>query len=217
MSSRKRERSGNTVPGSGSGDTVEWSVATRCRPGEQTSGDRAVVEVHREETLVAGIDGLGHGAEAAHAAQRAAEILHRARGEDLTMLALRCHQALRGTRGAALSLVRVSVDGALSWLGIGNVAGRVISCDSAARGPKGSLAIAPGIAGDALPRLLPETFALEPGDVVILATDGVRAGFADRLEISGSAAAISERVLEASWAHADDALVIALRYLGRRR
>jgi phosphoserine phosphatase RsbX len=205
------------VAESDTSDAVEWSVATRCRPGEQTSGDRAVVDVHRNEMLVAGIDGVGHGAEAAHAAHRAAEILHCARGEDLTMLAMRCHQALRGTRGAALSLVRVSVDGALSWLGIGNVEGRVISCDSAARGPKGSLAIAPGIAGDALPRLSPETFDLEPGDVVILATDGVRVGFADGLEISGSAAAISERVLEASWGRADDALVIAVRYLGRRR
>ena len=201
----------------GTGDTVEWSVATRCRPGEQTSGDRAVVEVQGEETLVAGIDGLGHGAEAAHAAQRAAEIFHRARGEDLTLLAIRCHQALRGTRGAALSLVRVSVDGALTWLGIGNVEGRVISCGSAARRLKGSLAAAAGIAGDVLPRLSPETFDLEPGDVVILATDGVRVGFADGLEISGSAAAISERVLEASWEHSDDALVIAVRYLGRRR
>lgn len=201
----------------GGDESVLWGVADRCRPGEQTSGDRAVVEVDADGTLVAGIDGLGHGAEAAHAAQVAAQAFRHAGGQSLTALARRCHRALRGTRGAALSLVRVSADGALSWLGIGNVQGRVIGCEPAARGPKRSLAAAPGIAGHTLPRLRAETLDLQPGDVVILATDGVRPGFADRLEVSGSVTEISERVIAASWARDDDALVISVRYLGPRR
>jgi negative regulator of sigma-B (phosphoserine phosphatase) len=201
----------------GGADTVLWGVADRCRPGEQTSGDRAVVEVDDDGTLVAGIDGLGHGTEAAHAARLAAEAFRHAGGQSLVTLARRCHRALHGTRGVALSLVRVSTDGVMSWLGVGNVQGRVIGCEPAARGPKSSLAVAPGIAGHTLPRLHTETVHLAPGDVVILATDGVRPEFADRLEVSGSVGAISERVIEASWARDDDALVISVRYLGPRR
>ena len=80
---------------------------------------------------------------------------------------------------------------------------------------KGSLALAPGIAGHELPRLTPETLELAPGDVLILATDGVQVRFADTLTVLGSAAAICERVLRNDWEHVDDALVITMRYRGR--
>jgi negative regulator of sigma-B (phosphoserine phosphatase) len=206
------------VTESGIVDLVEWSVATRCRPGEVTNGDRAVVEIRRDETLVAGIDGVGHGEAAARAAKRAAAVIRRSSGEDLATLATRCHEALRGTRGAALSLVRMSAAGAqLTWLGIGNVEGRLISGISPPTRVKGSLAPAAGIAGHELPEMTPETLDLEPGDLLVLATDGVRVGFADALAVSGSTESISERVLKNDWEHADDALVIAVRYLGRHR
>ena len=62
---------------------VEWAVARRCRRGEATSGDLAVVSVLPEGALVAGIDGLGHGAEAARAAQRAADVVRERPSPDL--------------------------------------------------------------------------------------------------------------------------------------
>jgi len=61
------------VPERAAREPVEWSVATRCRRGEATSGDLAVVTLLPEGALVAGIDGLGHGSEAARAARKAAE------------------------------------------------------------------------------------------------------------------------------------------------
>jgi negative regulator of sigma-B (phosphoserine phosphatase) len=218
MSSRARERNAGAVAESETVDHVEWSVATRCRPGEVTNGDRAVVEVRGDETLVAGIDGVGHGAEAARAATLAAAVIRRSSGKDLTALATRCHEALRDTRGAALSLVRVSTASAqLTWLGIGNVEGRLLSGNSSPTRVKGSLAPAPGVAGHHLPQMTLETLDLEPGDLLVLATDGVRVRFADALAVSGSTRSISERVLRNDWEYADDALVIAMRYLGRHR
>ena len=50
-------------------EPVEWAVATRCRRGETTSGDLAVVTLLSEGVLVAGIDGLGACVEAARAAR----------------------------------------------------------------------------------------------------------------------------------------------------
>jgi len=51
---------------------IEWGVATLALPGETQSGDRHLVKPVGSTVLVAVVDGLGHGAEAATAAQAAA-------------------------------------------------------------------------------------------------------------------------------------------------
>jgi negative regulator of sigma-B (phosphoserine phosphatase) len=60
------------------------------------------------------------------------------------------------------------------------------------------------------------TVTMRPGDVLLLATDGVDASFADSLQLSGSSQTISERILSDHWKPPDDALVIVVRYLGAR-
>jgi phosphoserine phosphatase RsbX len=196
---------------------VKWGLATRCRRGEVTSGDLAVVTLLPNGVLVAGIDGLGHGREAARAGRRAADVVRESPTEDLVLLVQRCHAALRGTRGAAISLAFISpsVSG-ITWLGVGNVEGRVLSGDPAATRPKGSLALGRGVPGHELPPVRTATLDVLPGDVLILATDGIEATFADSLDISGSTQAISERILADHWKAPDDALVVAVRYVGFR-
>lgn len=196
---------------------IEWGIATRCRMGEVTSGDLGVVRLLPEGALVAGIDGVGHGREAARAARRAAAVMRADPCEDLVRLVQRCHVALHGTRGAAISAAFVSAcDSRVSWLGVGNVEGRVLSGDPAATRPKGSLALGRGVPGYELPAMRAATVTVRPGDVLLLATDGVDAGFADSLELAGSSQAISERIVSDHWKRSDDALVIVVRYLGMR-
>jgi phosphoserine phosphatase RsbX len=205
------------VPEPAAREPVEWAVATRCRRGETTSGDLAVVTLLSEGVLVAGIDGLGHGDEAARAARKAAEVLRESPGRDLVLLVERCHAALKGTRGAAISLAFVSPsDSGVTWLGVGNVEGRVLSGDPSATRPKGSLPLENGVPGHELPPVRAATLELRTGDVLVLATDGVEAVFADSLDVSGSTQAISERILADHWKPTDDALVVAVRYLGAR-
>ena len=189
----------------------------RCRHGETTSGDLAVVTLLPEGVLVAGIDGLGHGDEAARAARKAAEVLREGPSQDLVLLVERGHAALKGTRGAAISLAFVSPsESGMTWLGVGNVEGRVLSGDPSAIRPKGSLPLGNGVPGHELPAVKAATLELRTGDVLMLATDGVGAAFADALDISGSARVISERILAEHWKPLDDALVVAVRYLGVR-
>jgi phosphoserine phosphatase RsbX len=203
------------VPERGRRPPVEWGMATRCRVGETTSGDLAVVSLLPDGALVAGIDGLGHGAEAARAARRAADVVCRSGDHDLVRLVERCHEALRGTRGAAISLAFVSLrHSGMTWLGVGNVEGRVLSGDPFVPGPKGSLALSRGVPGHELPVVRVASLDVRPGDILLLATDGVDAAFADALEPSGSPQAISERILRAHWKPTDDAVVVAVRYLG---
>jgi phosphoserine phosphatase RsbX len=205
------------VPEPAPREPVEWGIATRCRLGEATSGDLAVVTLVPKGALVAAIDGLGHGSEAARAARCAAGVMRESPDEDLVRLVQRCHRALRGTRGAAISMAFVSTsESRMTWLGVGNVEGRVLSGDRAATKPKGSLALARGVPGHELPTMRAATMTVQPGDVLLFATDGVDPGFADSLELSGSSQAISERILSEHWKPLDDALVIVVRYLGAR-
>jgi phosphoserine phosphatase RsbX len=198
-------------------DTFEWGVATRCRRGEATTGDLAVLARLPPGALVAAIDGVGHGDEAARAALKAGEVVRKRPSQDLVLLVERCHNALRDTRGAAISLAFISASsGTMTWLGVGNVEGRVLSGDPWATRPKASLALGSGVAGHELPMARTTTLDLRGGDVVLLATDGVRDGFADSLAVSGSTQAIADRILADYARPTDDALVVALRYLGQR-
>jgi hypothetical protein len=197
---------------------VEWSVAKRCRRGEATSGDLAVVTLLPGGALVAGVDGLGHGAEAARAAGRAAAVVRASPGPDLALLMKHCHIALRGTRGAAISLAFISTSaGGVTWLGVGNVEGRVVSGEPSATQPKSSLALGGGVPGYDLPAVRTAALKVRPGDVLIFATDGVDPAFADSLDLSGSTRAITERIMARHRRPTDDALVVAVRYLGAQR
>ena len=197
--------------------SVEWGLTARCRRGESTSGDRGVVALVPDGAVVAGIDGLGHGAEAAHAAGAAAEVVRSSPTTDLANLVKRCHAALRGTRGAAISLAFVSIqERRITWLGVGNVEGRVLSANPGERTPKASLGLGRGVPGHELPPVSAATVDVRPGDVLLLATDGIATAFADSLDVSGSSQTISERIVDRHWSRLDDALVVAVRYLGPR-
>jgi serine phosphatase RsbU (regulator of sigma subunit) len=196
-------------------EPVDWGLAERSRPGEHTSGDLAVAATLPEGLLIAAIDGLGHGVEAALAARAAAEALLEQPTHDLVRLAERCHAALQTTRGAAMALAFVSsARSKLSWLGIGNVEGRVLSGSPIAMAPKGTLALRSGVLGHEFPGVRTTTLDVRSGDVIVLATDGIEVDFAESIDTSGSAQAICERILAAHAKPVDDALVVAVRHRG---
>ena len=194
---------------------LEWGTAARSRPGEATAGDLAVVRLVPDGALVATVDGLGHGRYAAHAASVAGEIVQGFPGSDLVLLVRRCHDALRQTRGAVMSAALVSLTaGTLTWLGIGNVAGRLFRARAGIGGGAISLPFLRGVLGHELPAVRPATVNLRRGDVLVLATDGIADAFADSLPLSGHPKEIAERVLATHGKPTDDALVVAVRYRG---
>jgi phosphoserine phosphatase RsbX len=58
---------------------IEWSVAEEPLPGQKLSGDRCIVKSFPEGELLAVVDGIGHGEDAAHSAELAVSVL---RGSD---------------------------------------------------------------------------------------------------------------------------------------
>jgi phosphoserine phosphatase RsbX len=192
---------------------LEWDTATRPMPGENVLGDRAVVAFAGQHVLLAVIDGLGHGPEAAAAAQLAARTLRHFE-RDVASAVLECDRALAHNRGAALSLA--SIDGrdhTMTWLGIGNVESRLLRGANPVPVSE-SLLLHTGIVGHDLPRLTPRTIPLARGDLLIFATDGIRRDFADDLMPRGSCREIADRILQQHMVGSDDALVLVARYLG---
>src|SRR5437899_10250107 len=112
---------------------IEWGVATLALPGQAESGDLHLVKPVGSGVLVAVVDGLGHGAEAASAAQAAVAALERHASESLVGLVERCHRALKGTRGAVMSVAAFSRhDRSMTWVGVGNVGGLLVYGDGTA-------------------------------------------------------------------------------------
>lgn len=190
---------------------LDWGVAVRARQGERECGDRHVVRASPEGVLLAVVDGLGHGREAAAAAGLAAAALEEHAGEALASLIERCHEALAGSRGVVMSLAYVDRTSRLMWLGIGNVEGVLVR--SAGR-PEEHLLLRGGVVGFQLPALRPAALSLERGDILALATDGVRSGFAAGLRVAKPPQQLAERVLAEHGRGSDDALVLVARFEG---
>jgi serine phosphatase RsbU (regulator of sigma subunit) len=194
---------------------LEWNLATRTMPGETESGDLAVVTSFSNGAVAAAIDGLGHGAEAARVARQAVEILRGAGAEPVDQLVGLCHEGLKRTRGVVMAIAAFdSAEDTVTWLGVGNVEGRLISWSDEGEVRRHSMVPHPGIVGYRLPALRPVTLPVRRGDVLILATDGVRGGFADPDDPSRLPKDIAEDILEEQGKDTDDALVVVARYLG---
>jgi negative regulator of sigma-B (phosphoserine phosphatase) len=193
---------------------LELGVAERALPGERRSGDRAVLAAYDGGALVAAIDGLGHGGEAADAAAAAAAVLTATPDEEPIRLLEACHAALARTRGAVMTLAWFDlVEESLSWTGVGNVEGRLVHASAGPRAPTEGALTKGGVVGYNLPAIRVTGTDLEHGDVVVLATDGIDSGFARAITAGGSAQDIADRILDAHGKESDDALVVVVRYL----
>ena len=196
-------------------DWIEWEVCSRAFPGEAVSGDVCVTAPCAGGLLLAAIDGLGHGHRAAEAARRAADIMQASPEDPLDVMVTRCHRALRGTRGVAMTVAFVHRDGRLRWLGVGNVEA-VVSRTSAGRGAlRDSIMLLSGVVGQQIPALRPAETALSCGDMLVLATDGIRSTFLEALTPrADTAARTARRILAEYGKQTDDALVVAATFLG---
>jgi phosphoserine phosphatase RsbX len=193
---------------------VEWGVAGQALPGQKETGDRHAIVPLDGGVMVAVIDGLGHGAEAAIAARIATEVLEENATESIITLVQLCHQRLKATRGVVMSLATFNTgDSTVTWLGVGNVEGVLLHRDAYGTLSQEVLPLRGGVVGDQLPPLMASIVPVSRGDTLIFATDGIRLGFADGLK-ADSAQATADAVLARFARGTDDALVLVARYSG---
>jgi negative regulator of sigma-B (phosphoserine phosphatase) len=195
---------------------LDWGVALQAQPGQVECGDAWVIEPVANGILVAVIDGLGHGTAAAVAAQRAVETIRRSASLPLEKLISVCHQALLGSRGAAISVARIDTAGeTLTWVGVGNVEGLVLN-PVAFTPPvwqSEALVARGGVVGYELPTLRPATLPFKPGSFLVFATDGVKPGFAGEMRARRQSQQAADHILAGYGRGTDDALVMVVQLL----
>lgn len=191
---------------------LEWGVAARALPGQAASGDRHVVQSFPNGALVAVIDGLGHGAEAATAAEIAVSTLKSHAHESVITLLNRCHERLRASRGVVMSMASFNaVEGTLTWIGVGNVEG-ILWRAAVPNTAHESLLLRGGIVGIQLPPLSASIIPVMPGDTLSFLTDGIKRDFAKRLNLRDPPQELADRILSQHGKGTDDSLVLIARY-----
>ncbi|HET6929516.1 MAG TPA: SpoIIE family protein phosphatase [Candidatus Acidoferrum sp.] len=197
---------------------VEFGVANFAVDGEGTSGDCHVLVGRPGGLLVAAIDGIGHGEEAAGAAQTAASIFKNGADEPVISLVEECHRALRSTRGVVLSAASIDLEhGMMTWIGVGNVVGalaRVV--------PRGSnfpemLLLRGGVVGEKLPALQAQVLPVSEGDTLFFATDGLKGHFVETVSARENPQRAAGRILQKFHTATDDALILVVRLTGFRK
>ena len=192
---------------------AEYGIAKFVLPGEGESGDQHLVCCNQSAILIAAIDGIGHGAEAANAARAAVTVLRTGVGEPVIPLVMTCHERLRATRGVVLSIASVDVrHGLMTWLGVGNVHGVLVRADK--KLTQETLLLRGGVVGDHLPQLQAAVLPVGQGDLLVFATDGIRADFTGTLSALENPQRAADRILKVFGNGSDDALVLALRITG---
>jgi negative regulator of sigma-B (phosphoserine phosphatase) len=201
-------RPGNETP------ALRWAVASRALNSGEESGDSYVVAPTPKGMIVAVIDGLGHGPEAAGPAGiAAAEVTKRAE-EPIAEIVHYCHQALQKTRGAVMSLAAFDfAENSMTWIGIGDVAGVLVFGDTKVSPAHTVLVHRGGIVGSSMPAARPWIVPLHDGDTLIFATDGVKIGFETGLMLHPEPSNTANLILDRHAKGSDDALVLVARYV----
>lgn len=194
---------------------IEWGVSVVPMKGQTESGDKHLIKCLPQGCLVAVIDGLGHGDEAANAAKAAVAILETFAHESLISLIRRCNEQLRSSRGVVMSLAFFDADDeTMTWLGVGNVEGVLLRADPQASPTRENILLRGGVVGYQLPQLFASVVSVSKGDTLIFATDGIFNRFAEGLNKAESPQQLAEEICAQYKKESDDALVLVARYMG---
>jgi phosphoserine phosphatase RsbX len=190
-------------------------VASKPLQGQIVSGDLHVVIPFNDGLLVAAIDGLGHGQDAAAASKVAAETMSTCASQSVISVVRQCHEHLHGTRGVVMSLASFGVkNNIMTWLSVGNVEGYVIRAADPRIHDRPCILMRGGVVGHSLPPLREETLPIYPGDTLVMATDGIKSGFSGALNPADSPQIIADNIIAHFARETDDAMVIVVRWLG---
>jgi negative regulator of sigma-B (phosphoserine phosphatase) len=179
--------------------------------GEERSGDVAVFCATESGGVACLIDGLGHGPEAADAAETCADVVRANADAEPKDLLDRCHAALLDSRGAVMTAAWFDLRrSTVAWAGVGNVDARLVR---PAPDPREDVALVfGGVIGYRMPQVRVATRDLARGDVLVMITDGIDGAISPALAGGGAAQAMAERIFAMHGKGTDDALAVVIRY-----
>ncbi len=150
--------------------------------GEIECGDSYLVLPGSGRSLYMMVDGLGHGVVAAEAAIEAVKAVQASAGENLTEIMATTHNALKATRGAAMSVALIDHErSVVKYAGVGNISASLGNGITSR-----SMVSQNGTLGASVPRVQEFTYPFEPGMVLLMFSDGLnsKCGFGNYPGIS---------------------------------
>ena len=167
-----------TAPGDGTivmarfGRGLEPRFGAVCvpMPGETDCGDAWHLVSNGKHTAVIMVDGLGHGTIAAVAAQAGIQSFTDSPWVPPKEVMHRAGTAMARTRGGAAACAQLDKDGAISYAGLGNISGALVSRDKSQ-----GLVSHSGILGLQTQRVQQFEYQRTPDTLLIMHSDGVSA------------------------------------------
>lgn len=191
---------------------LKYEVLYEALKGEIACGDHYIIKELDDSILIAVIDGLGHGEEAAFAAKKAATVMEENADKTVEQIFHICNQELADTRGVVMTALKVDANYKLRYMAIGNVMGVCwkIDKDKLIRLP---LFTEGGIVGSRIPAFVREKeVIINPGATLILATDGIKTEFEIESPTFESPDVIAQRIFTSYRNIKDDGLVLVAQF-----
>ncbi|MFN2456171.1 MAG: ATP-binding protein [Pyrinomonadaceae bacterium] len=170
---KSHKRAMNNTSDAGDALTLKHRIGAWSRPypGEDANGDAYYVRTREAQTLLAVVDGLGHGHGAQVAANVVLGLLDEWAGEPVGEILMAAHEALRATRGAVMSVVVIDTESnRFHYAGVGNVLARAFDTPE-----RISLISSNGTLGSRLGTVRVWTNAWSAGTTIVMASDGLSA------------------------------------------
>jgi len=174
-------------------------------PGLTVNGDAYLVREWNKQTLLAVIDGLGHGEEASSASEKAKEYIAENFAKDVDQTVSGLHLHLHGTRGVVAGLIRIDrLEHRLIFCGIGNIDTRIIG------EPPMHPTSLDGIIGLNLRKAKKFEYKYDSLKAIVLHSDGISSGFnpSDYLMIYKQPQEVAEQILAEWGKQHDDATIV---------
>ena len=154
-------------------DAGAWAVQLPM-PGEDVCGDGWDWFENEHGRTVFVVDGLGHGTEAALAANAALNAFRRYRDAPPTEIVEAVHAGIRHTRGGAVAAARIDWTGAtVTFAGLGNIAGALVLPSGQTR----RMVSMNGTAGHNARKVQGFEYPCPPNALLVMHSDGIGTGW----------------------------------------
>ena len=151
---------------------VKYGIHTSPKKDEELNGDSYYIGKDNGYFIGAIADGLGHGVYANDASKLAIDYIKENAQVPIEELIMGCHKAIRGTRGVALSVVKILLsENEFQFAGVGNVDCKVYSKDNY------HPITVPGIVGYNLRKVKSFSYRINLEDIICLYSDGISSKF----------------------------------------
>lgn len=186
---------------------IDLGWALRPYPGLTVCGDAVEIRTEHLFVSVALADGLGHGPEAALAADLFCHVVRDSTSRVPEQMLREAHSRLIGTRGVAAAVLCFDIDNARAqFSGVGNIDLRARSCR-----PMNAFSL-PGVVGGMMRKTKQFDLTLTEGDLLVLFSDGISSRF-DFDELGdGSAQQMADALLARQAKAHDDASCVVIRF-----